>query len=71
MVNTSRPGAQTRQTEHVRQLQPQAKAARRLDAEQRRAHAESGMNQVVSVGPPVRTWRRPSVMPPKAAAHPA
>jgi hypothetical protein len=45
MVKKSRPNAQKRHQEPARQQKQQAKAARRLEAKQRRANATSGMDQ--------------------------
>jgi hypothetical protein len=47
MANRSRSSAQKRHKEQARQQKQQAKAARRLDAKQRRAHAKSGMDETL------------------------
>jgi len=45
MANRSRSSAQKHYKEQARQQKQQAKAARRLDAKQRRATAKSGMDE--------------------------
>jgi hypothetical protein len=47
MANRSRSSAQKHHKEQARQQKQQAKAARRLEAKQRRANAQSGMDETL------------------------
>jgi hypothetical protein len=55
MANRSRSSAQKHHKEQARRQKQQAKAARRLEAKQRRANATSGMDQT----PPDTAVSRP------------
>jgi len=55
MVKKSRPSSQKRHKEQAREQKQQDKAARRLEAKQRRAHAKSGMDETM----PDTAGRRP------------